>query len=415
LFPWRAGPWPAPFHLAGVFLRLGYLSLGEKIAAGRALRALARGRDIVPGESFAAWLARHGQSARVIERFWEVVLVSALSESMDRIDVAYARKVFVDGFLANREGWVVTIPKVPLDDIYGGPLMQWLERHGVDVRCQTGAASLEIENGRVRSVVLRSGERLDADAFVLAVPQDRVLSILPEPLQRDEFFARAAKFEPAPISSVHLWFDRPITELPHAAFVGRVSQWIFGRGVASGQWPVASKKKSEVRGQRSVSTGVAGVGTSGASESPERSISTDVPESIERKGHYYQIVVSASREFLERSSREAIEIVRRELADVFPVAREARPLHGRVVTEHKAVFSPLPGVDALRPPQQTPIANLQLAGDWTQTGWPATMEGAVRSGFLAAEGILRSLKRPADLIVDNLPVSWWTRVLMGVR
>jgi squalene-associated FAD-dependent desaturase len=406
IFPWRAGLWPAPFHLTGAFLRLGYLSLGEKIAAGRALRALARGQDIVLGESFAAWLVRHRQPRRVIERFWEVVLVSALSESMDRIDVSYARKVFVDGFLANREGWVVTIPKVPLDEIYGGPLMKWLADQKVDVRLQTGTASVEITEGRAKSVVLRGGDCIESNHVVLAVPQDRILPLLPEPLRHDEFFSRAAWLETAPISSVHLWFDRPITELPHAVFVGRVSQWMFRRDQA---------ERLEARGQTSDAEGVVGGGTSAASETLERSMPRDVPQNRNTTGHYYQIVVSASRGFLERPSTEAIEAVRRELAEVLPAAREAQLLHGRIVTEHKAVFSPLPGVEALRPPQQTPISNLQLAGDWTQTGWPATMEGAVRSGYLAAENVLRQMGRPTDLVVSNLPVSWWTRILMGVR
>jgi uncharacterized protein with NAD-binding domain and iron-sulfur cluster len=133
-----------------------------------------------------------------------------------------------------------------------------------------------------------------------------------------------------------------------------------------------------------------------------------------QRSFYYQIVVSASRGFLEMPTAKAIEHVRRELASVWPVVNEATLLRGRVVTEHKAVFSPLPGIDSLRPPQQTAVANLQLAGDWTQTGWPATMEGAVKSGFLAAENVLRRHGESASTIVPGLPVSLLARWTMGL-
>ncbi|MBX3442510.1 MAG: hydroxysqualene dehydroxylase HpnE [Planctomyces sp.] len=365
---WSAAALPAPLHLAPAFLKLSYLTLREKLAAARGLRALARGWDVRTGESFAAWLERQRQPQLVVDRFWYVVLVSALSESLDRIDVGYARKVFVDGFLANRAGWEVTIPRAPLDAIYEGPLLSWLERQGVDVRRRSGAAAVELAEGRATGVRLRAGDSVAGDAFILAVPQDRLLPLLPEPLRESAFFRRAAEFETAPISSVHMWFDRPITELPHAVFVDRTCQWLF------------AKPK----------------GASGES------------------GGYYQIVVSASRQFLELSTSDAIEHVRRELADIWPAAREANLLHARIVTEHKAVFSPTPGIDALRPTQQTPVENLFLAGDWTATGWPATMEGAVRSGYLAAERVLARLGRPASIVPPELPVGRLSRWLYGL-
>jgi squalene-associated FAD-dependent desaturase len=374
-YPWRIANLPAPLHLAKAFAGLGYFTWDEKLAAARGLRALARLKDVRDGESFADWLARRKQPRRVVDWFWDVVLVSALSESLDRIDAHYARKVFVDGFLANREGAVVTIPTVPLDEIYGGPILNWLTRRCVTVRMQTGAQSLEMAEGRIAGVVLRSGERVAADDFVLAVPQDRVTALLPEPVRGDAYFANAARFETAPISSVHLWFDRPITTLPHAVFVGRTSQWVFRRTAIAGE--------------------------SGAEPQPER-------------GYYYQVVVSASRRFLEMETAAAIELVRGELAGIWPVTNEATLLHSRIVTEHKAVFSPLPGIDRIRPVQQSPIANLQLAGDWTSTGWPATMEGAVRSGFVAAENVLGRLGYSAPVLRANLSVSGLARLLYGV-
>ncbi len=371
-YEWGAAPLPAPLHLGPAFFRLGYLTTGEKLAAARGLRALVMA-DPESGRSFADWLDEARQPERVRERFWEVVLVSALSESFDRIDVKYARKVFVDGFLASADGWKVVVPEQPLDSIYG-PVTDWLiARKGV-VRLSTGVDRVELTDRRATGVRLRTGERLDADQIVVALPRDRVGGVVdlvalgitaPPPV------------ESAPISSVHLWFDRPITELPHAVFVGKQSQWLFSR----------MEDRPHQEGSPTVS---------------------------EERLSYYQVVVSASRRFLEQSSADAIEQVRQELVSVFPHAREAQLRRGRVVTEHKAVFSPLPGIDSSRPPQRTQISNLVLAGDWTRTGWPATMEGAVRSGFLAAEAVLEGLGRPTNLVAPPLPVARLSRWLLGL-
>jgi squalene-associated FAD-dependent desaturase len=364
--------WPAPLHLFPSFLRLKYLSWRDRWKLARGLRALARdGRAESSGESFADWLRRHGQTPELCERFWHVVLVSALSESLERIDVHYARKVFVDGFLANREGWRVLIPTAPLDELYGGSVNDWLTRHGAEVRMSAAARELEYDGSAIRAVVLRDGERIMGSQFMLAAPHFRVLPLLPEELRRLPEVARIGELESGPISSVHLWFDRAITDLPHAVFVSRLSQWMFNR---TRLW--------------------------GRSPGPE--------------GHCYQVVISASREVEERTQDQTIADVVAELAAVWPAAQRARLLRGRVVTERRAVFSAVPGVDRLRPGQQSPVPNLQFAGDWTSTGWPATMEGAVRSGYLAAGNVLARIGRPAQLVQPGLPVARLSRWLLGL-
>ena len=367
-------PLPAPLHLATAFLRLSYLTLREKLALARGLKALASERaETARQTNFADWLTEQRQPASVIERFWCVVLVSALSESLDRVSVAAGRKVFVDGFLANRHGWEVWLPTVPLDELYSGQLTRWLMSHGVEVRLKSGVERLVLENDRVAAVELRNGEHLSAQQFVLAVPQHRVRSFLPDEWQDKPPFNRLDQLETAPIASVHLWFDRPITELPHAVLVGRLSHWMFNRARGEGR---------EARGERT-------------------------------PPNYYQVVISNAREVAERSQVEVIAEVVSELKAIWPEAASAVLLHSRMIVEHKAVFSPLPSSDELRPAQQSPIANLQLAGDWTQTGWPATMEGAVRSGFLAAENIARLFGRNASMLQPDLPVSWLTRWWLG--
>ena len=383
-----AWPLPAPLHLAPSFAGLEFLSWKDKYHLARGLRALSRTDPATcEGVSFLDWLRCNDQTEPTIKRFWHVVLVSALSESLDRIDVGHARKVFVDAFLANRHGWEVWLPTVPLDDLYGTRLADWFAAHNVTARLQCAVKTIVVEdagqagtqipdsgNGRrAVEVELRSGERIAADQVILAVPQNLVLDLLPDGLPAHPQYAGIAQLETAPISSVHLWFDRPITNLRHATFVSRLSQWIFNRS---------------------------------AIQPAESSVSS--------RHEYYQIVISASRDVLERGTEATIRTVVEELAGIWPVVRDARLVHSRLVTEHKAVASMLPGVDRLRPPQQSPIANLQLAGDWTQTGWPGTMEGAVRSGYLAAENVLRHSGRPATLLQPDLPTALLSKLMFGL-
>lgn len=365
-----AGIWPAPFHLLGAFRRLTYLSPSDLRAIHRSLRALCRERPPWPDDvSFRDWLNHQQQPTVAIERFWHVVLVSALSESLDRIDVGHARKVFVDGFLANRHGWEVDIPVVTLDELYGARLQSWMTAREAKIRLKAGVERIVVENGRAAAVELRGGERVDADFVVAAVPYDRLPELLPDGLRDDPALAGLCKLESAPISSVHLWFDRSISELPHAVFVDRLCQWMFCR----------------TKLQKSGDDGSAA---------------------------YYQIVISASRSVVERPHAETIDDVLRELTEIWPETARATLQHSRVITEHKAVFSAVPGVDELRPAQQSPVDNLQWAGDWTNTGWPATMEGAVRSGYLAAENILASLGRPETVLRPDLPVAFLSKLLL---
>ena len=380
-----ACPLPAPLHLLPSLARLRYLSWTEKRQLARGLQRLAR---LDPArcceESFLEWLKRDGQSPAVIDRFWHVVLVSALSETLDRIDIGHARKVFVDAFLANRRGWKVWLPTVPLDALYGTKLEDWFAARNVICRLQTGvqrvvAQSRGNANGgesfaqnvirAAKGVELRSGERVQADHVLIAVPQHLLLALLPEEWRSLPEWSGIGQMQTAPISSVHLWFDRPITDLRHAVLVGRVSQWLFNRSA----------------------------------------IHTE-----EAANSYYQVVISASRDVLAQGQEKTIRKVLDELAAVWPAVHRATLVHSRLVTEHKAVVSMLPGIDRLRPPQQSPIANLQIAGDWTQTGWPGTMEGAVRSGYLAAENILRHIGLPQKLVQPDLPRALLSKLLFGL-
>lgn len=348
----RAGPLPAPLHLAGSFLRAHFLSCSEKMRIAWGLFQLAR----AAGESdppFLDWLLRHRQTPRTISRFWGLVLTSALNETPERIGLRYARKVFVEGFLRHRKGYEIELPCVPLGRLYGAELQDWLSRYGVRLLLGQAARRLRIADGRVEGVELRTGELLRAEWYIAAVPFDRLLDLLPtEWAEPNAHFGTLRNLESSPITSVHLWYDRPLTQLPFVVLVDCLGQWVFARGeTAAGE-------------------------------------------------HYVQVVVSASRQFRGLGHEEVQKRIVAELAHLFPAAA-ATLLRARMVTEHAATFSVVPGVDRWRPGQATPLPNLFVAGDWTATGWPATMEGAVRSGYLAAQMLLARQGREECILQAN--------------
>jgi squalene-associated FAD-dependent desaturase len=304
--------------------------------------------------TMSEWLLQQGQSEAARERFWTVVLVSALSESLERISVAAARKVFVDGFLASRDAYVVEVPRVPLDELYGRTA-EWLEQRGATIHRSTTVKGLDVQGPKVVGLRMADGQRLPCDVVVVAVPWRRLPDVLSTTSEDVLSPLRgSATLEASPISSLHLWFDRSLSPLSHAVLVGRLSQWVFHHET--------TRKDSQ------------------AQES------------------YYQVVISASRDLLHRDRNEVRDEVLADLAAIWPETARANLLRWRLVTQHEAVFSPLPGIASKRLPQTTALENLFLAGDWTQTGWPATMESAVRSGYLAAEKVLESLGRPQEVV-----------------
>lgn len=354
---------PAPLHLAPSFLSAGYLTVPEKYRVAWGMAALMRQQGCPESLSMLEWLRDHGQTDRTIARFWGVVLVSALNETLDRIDYSHARKVFLEAFLWNRDSFRVDIPRAPLGDLYGARLEKWLSVAGVDVRMGVAAEQIEMTNGLVTGCALRDGTSIQADATILAVPFHRVLGLLPDrAIEVDPDLKKVGELEASPITSVHLWYDRPVMDLPHLVAVGRTVQWLFRRP--------------------------------------------------DNEGGYVQGVISASRELALRGNEEIEKLVVADVEAMLPRAKAARLLHSRVVTERRATYSVLPGVDRLRPTTATQVEGLWLAGDYVQTGWPATMEGAVRSGYLAAEGVLAKVGRPTSALQPALPLAMLSKWLL---
>lgn len=352
----RGSNWlPAPLHLGPAFWRLRFLSRSARWAVARGMRALARVG--ATDETIAAWLQEQRQPADAIEHFWSVVLVSALGETLDRASLQAARKVFVDGFMAHRDAYHVLVPTLPLVELYEQHVAPRLTQRGVVIRRSALVTRLLDDGQRCSGVNLASGESIAADDVIVALPWRPAARLL-QGTMAEELSKPWQEIEASPITSVHLWFDRPITGLPHAVLVGRLSQWIFARSSADDE---------------------------GRS--------------------YYQVVISGSRELLGRKQGDVEAEVVSDLRAVFPLAAEARLLQTRVVTQPESVFSLTPRLDAIRPAQATTIPGLTLAGDWTATLWPATMESAVRSGYLAAESVLARSGKPVRLLAPDLPRS----------
>jgi zeta-carotene desaturase len=328
----RAGNLPAPLHFAGSFWKLRSLSLQDKIAIARGLVAIRSERERrtdLDRITMLDWLREKRQPEAAIRRFWSQVLVSAVNEDLDRMAARHGFQVFWQGFLARPNSYEMGVPSVPLGDLYASD--SWKRVGNVRLHLRAAIDRVLVEDGSVRGVVSQR-DRSTADYYVSALPFERVPGIIPE-LDLD-----LTGFEHSPITGIHLWFDRSLTQLPHATLLDRTIQWMFNK---SG-------------------------------------------------GRYLEVVVSASRSLLEMPRAEVIALAVRELAEFIPRVGEAKLEKAHVVKEVRATFSARTGLEQRRPPSVTKFPNFFLAGDWTQSGWPATMEGAVRSGYLAAEGVSKA-------------------------
>jgi len=360
---------PAPLHLAPLLLGMRHFSLREKLDLALGMLRLAAWKpatDESVEPTAAAWLATR-QSARVIELFWQPVIESALGESIDLVGLSAVKKVAVDGFLAHPTAADLWVPTRPLGDLFGDRLVGWLSSRGVSIMTGRQVTAVE-QDSHGRTVGVRVGDELiTAEAIILAVPWRAAARLVPELLPPvDNAFAGS------PITAVHLWFDRPIIDLPHAVLVGRVSQWVF-------------------QGEQTAHEGL--------------------PEGDDGQAHHCQVVISASRGLCGGDRRLLLETVVDELKEMFPAARQARLLRSRIVTDPTAVLSVRPGVDRVRPPAESALPNLFLAGDWTATGWPSTMEGAVRSGRLAAAAAAQTVGRTAVPLTADLAKNLLVRML----
>ena len=367
---------PAPGHSSLSFLRAPMLGLRDKAVIARGLLEFMRGYPQSDAEPFSAWLHRTGQTERAVLHFWEPVIVGALNDSFDRCSTKYAGQVFHESFLKSPDGGRLGIPTQPLSEFYASvaTLAQTQGTH-LQLRCSVERIEQTAEGWRVTA---SNGSVFIAPNLVLALPFEQTARLMTTldvaSSQRQMLEASLGKFSHAPITTVHLWFDRPVTDLDHAALLDTRIQWMFNKSL----------------------------------------IRRDEPRMAAEAGQYMELVISASFPEIGMTREQILAPALEELASFFPEVRNARLVKSAILKEARATFSVIPGLDEYRPGSDAG-AGLYLAGDWTQTGWPSTMEGAVRSGRLAAEALARIGGHPLTALTPDLEPTGFMKLIAKRR
>ena len=342
---------PAPLHGLPKLLTCQAFSAADKLSLVRAFTAILLGSGNDPNESLASWLRRQHQSKGAVDRFWRLVIASALNSDIDQIGVNYATMVIRGLFMDSPQAGAMGMSTVPLSELYAS-VPAFLAARGSAVLFNQNVEALAYdESARQWHVTVRGeGPPISSDFVVVALPFEafeKLLPLLPAVEGRELLAQQITRHVHWPISSVHLWFDREVTELEHAVLLDRELHWMYNQ----------SKLQ-------------------------------------QRPGNYIELVQSASRTFAALPREQAIAQAVAEIGEFFPEARNARVEKAALIKEVRATFGVPPSIDGARPAATSPWPNLFLAGDWIDTGWPSTMESAARSGHLAAEVLSDATDEP---------------------
>ena len=348
---------PTPLHLLPSFLAYPHLSLPDKL---RVLWGMARARFSDRNDSkleditFYRWLRGNCQSERAINNLWNLVVEPTLNDSVRQVSAAMGLMIVQEGMLSGATSGNLGYARDGLLPSIGEPARRLLEERGATLLLGDAVRGLVVSPhpvregqwGGVGAVELASGWRVNGGKFVSALPFSTLLRVLPPEVASLEFFTRIGQLEWSPIVNLHVLYDRPVMLEPFCAFVDSPLQWVFNRSAIAG-------------------------------------VPTDC-------GQLVTISVSAAWDFIDLPREELAPRFLAEMTEAFPAAREANALNVTVVKQREATFRCLPGASRQRPGPVTPLPNLFLAGEWTNTGWPSTMEGAVRSGQQAARAVSRN-------------------------
>jgi squalene-associated FAD-dependent desaturase len=359
---------PAPLHGLPKLLAAKAFTRADKLALAKAISKLLRPVPQHSSETLESWLKRNGQTPGAIERFWRLVIASALNANLDAISVPDAAHVMHEVFLKSAHAGDMGMSTVPLSDLYGAAAA-YLQAHNCSIHLNSNIESLTWdEEASQWSIAARDGT-LQSDFLVLALPFEATAKLLPHmpPAEGANALAqRLSHRQHWPICSVHLWFDREITELDHAVLLDREIHWMYNKGKIQ----------------------------------PWR----------ELRGSYLELVVSASRSFASLDRNEAIARAVGELAEFFPAMATAKLEKAALIKEMRATSCAPPGVSADSGPG-SPWPNCVFAGDWTATGWASTMESAARSGHLAAEAVCAASDAPQSFFVSDLKATGLMRFI----
>ena len=335
-------------HLLPALLRYPHLGLRDKVLALYALtlakftRRARQAREL-DNQTFYQWLKRRGQTERAIDNLWNLIILPTLNDDIRNVNADMGLMILQEGLLNRPGDATIGYSRVGLTSLTGEPARRFLQERGATLLLGRALKSLVVNDSLVCDVELSDGTHVIADAYISALPFDVLMQVLPTDVAHDPFFSTIAGLEFSPIVGIHLWYDRPIMEQDFVAFLDSPVQWVFNKSLIQG--------------------------------------------AEQEDGQYVCISVSEAWDFVGRPKEELRELFAREMERLFPRARGARIQRSLIVKQPEATFRCTPGVAQRRPSQVTPISNLLLAGEWTDTGWPSTMEGAVRSGVFAADAL----------------------------
>ncbi|MBI4641024.1 MAG: FAD-dependent oxidoreductase [Candidatus Tectomicrobia bacterium] len=342
---------PAPLHLLGGLLGLKSLSFRDKLSLARAGLSLflSKGKesDNLDHLTVDEWLTLMGQPERVRRNFWNIVTIATLNESPKIASAQLFVRVIQEALLSGKEKSRIAISTVGLSELYTEDAQKFLEAHGGEVIRNANVVTLEIRHGQVEAVKLKSGERLQSDLYISAVPHFALRHLLPkELLEEGAPFSALNSLKSSPILAINLWFDRPITDREFIGLLDTQVHWVFNKGA--------------------------------------------IFSHPHREGAYLSLVISGAHDLVHLSKEELLHLALKELQELFPEARRATLLHHLIIKEKRATLSPEKGIGKIRLSQKTPFSNFFLVGDWTDTGLPATIEGAVYSGKKCVDFILEA-------------------------
>ena len=345
-------PFLGRLHLLPSFIRYAHLGVKDKLLVLYGLLKVkltnrSKRSRALDEESGYDWLKRHHQTDRAIDNLWNLFILPSLNDDVRDVSADMALMLFQESLLKKPADSTIGYSRVGLTSLNGEPAQGFIQESGGKLVLGKAITSMEVQDGRITGVELSDGGLLHADAYVSALPFQTLLQVLPEDAASGPFFSRASDLRSSPIVGIHLWYDRPIMDQDFLAFLNSPVQFVFNKSLIQG-------------------TGGAG-------------------------GQYVCISLSGAWSYIKTPKEELIEKFTQEMTRLFPRARDARVERSLVVKEPQATFRSAPGAAKHRLPQATPIPNLFLAGEWTDTGWPSTMEGAVRSGVFAADAAAERL------------------------
>ncbi len=330
---------PAPLHLLAGLAKLETIGWSDRLKAlrvGLELRRLNGNRTLLADITVREWLTRLGQTETMQSRFWDLVALATLNETPDRASADMFARVLDQAFMHTRQDSTMVISKVGLSELYTDDARRFIEARGGQVRLNAEVQYIEFNGDCASAVILKSGERIEADAIISAVPYFALGPMLPTEIAASRSLKAALEFTSAPIVSINLWYSKPVTDVEFTGLLDSRIEWVFNKNAISG---------------------------------------------YSQSGfQHLALVISGAHEAAKLNKEELIALAVTEMGRFFPAARAQKPVHAFVVREHNATLSHTVGTARLRPPQKTEFKHFFLAGDWTDTGLPATIESAVFSG-----------------------------------